>query len=77
MLFNLMNLPTYQPYQNNIKEICNELDIKNYDLIQEYENYTGRTYYRKGGHLTPLGHKVVADSTYNYLIREHELKENF
>ncbi|MGB3363988.1 MAG: SGNH/GDSL hydrolase family protein [Thermodesulfobacteriota bacterium] len=63
------------PYQESVREICNELEIKCVDLAEPIKNSERRTYFRKGSHWNPTGHHIAAQAIYKSLIYESDLKE--
>lgn len=59
------------PYQDEIKPICVKLGIDCIDPLQDFKESGKRTHRRSiGGHWTPRGHKVAAESIYNFLIND-------
>lgn len=57
---------TYQP---EMAALCDDLGIDYVDLAPALErSIPPRVYYRQGTHLTPYGHKLVADAIRSYLV---------
>jgi hypothetical protein len=56
-----------EPYQIGVAELCQELGIEHLDLASGFKSTWFRTYFRKGGHWNPHGHKVAAKALGEYL----------
>lgn len=70
-------LTTSPPYQESVKEICNELEIKCFDLAEPIKNSEKRTYFRKGSHWNPNGHHIAAQAIYKNLINDKDLNSEY
>ena len=57
------------PYQVEIIELCQELNIKYYDLASDFQSTWPRAYYRYGTHWNVRGHEIASDSIYQYLAQ--------
>ena len=70
---NVQGLSDSEPYQDKIKPICVKLGIACIDPLQDFIK-SGRVTHRRsiGGHWTPDGHKIAAESIYNFLINDDE-----
>jgi hypothetical protein len=68
------NLSGSEPYQDKIKPICAKLGIACIDPLPDFRKSRGLTHrHLKGGHWTPFGHKVAAESIYKFLINNSGL----
>ena len=61
-------------YPDSIKVIIERMGIICLDLQTYFQNTWREPYYRYDGHLNPYGHRIAADSIYNFLIRNTDLK---
>lgn len=72
---NVENLSDSEPYQEKIKPICLKLGITCIDLLPDFKKSGRRTYRNsKSGHWNAYGHKVAAETIYNFLINDDGLK---
>ena len=58
------------PYQVEIIELCQELDIEYYDLASDFQSTWPRAYYRYGTHWNVRGHEIASDAIYQYLAEK-------
>lgn len=61
-------------YQDRIKVDFEGMGITCLDLQPYIQNTWRRVYYRQDGHWNPYGHRIAADSIYNFLINIAELR---
>lgn len=61
------------PYQLEIAAVCQNLDLKYFDLAPYLKKAWFRTYFRRNMHLNARGNRIVADALYEYLdvLRKH------
>ena len=57
------------PYQAEIIDICQELNIEYYDLAPNLQSTWPRAYYRYGIHLNVRGHQITSDAIYQHLMQ--------
>lgn len=62
-------LGVYSPYQIEIAELCQRLGIEYLDIASDLRNTWYRTYYRQGSHWNVRGHKIAAESLYDFVTR--------
>jgi len=67
--YDVEDMSDTEPYQDEIKPICVKLGIDCIDPLLDFKKSGKRTHRRSiGGHWTPDGHKIAAESIYNFLI---------
>lgn len=68
-MYDVEDMSDTAPYQDEIKPICVTLGIACLDPLQDFIESGKRTHRRSiGGHWTPDGHRIAAESIYNFLI---------
>jgi hypothetical protein len=73
----IKKLEGYRPYQMELIDICEKLDIVYYDLSHSFKNSGRKTFDSRGYHWNVYGNSLGAEAIYNFLISETGLKPHY